>query len=140
MKLKNLTQLLLENGIKAQYIVDDYGAPENPGVKGNITYTIEVDSDQKVKFFNFIAKHNDEWKMVSKDNVRYMEDVRFSTTDRFPKQNCKDHFMPKDVYGITIYGPNKFMDVDELVYTISLNIDYYPNYHLSFDVYLGGLK
>ena len=148
MKLKNLAQILLENGINAEYVVTDHGAPENPGNPGNIVKSIEIDSDQKVKFFNFIDKHNDDWKMTSKDNVRLMEEVRFSTTDKYPTLNCETHFKVKDVYGITIYklsGKSNAWSTDdaelnELCFGISMSIDNNRNYHLGFDVCLGGLK
>lgn len=157
MKLKNLTQILLENGINAEYKVEDFGAPENPGKPGNIVRSIEIDASQKVKFFNFIAKHNDEWKIISKDNVRYMESVSYSTTDKCPKMNTTTHFMPKDVYGIRMYYDTSSIysryygvwpQVDQnpdsieatLSYTIETDIDNYRNYTHSFDVILGGLK
>jgi len=146
MKLKNLTQILLENGINAEYKVEDFGAPENPGKPGNIVRSIEIDASHKVKFFNFIAKHNDEWKMISKDNVRYMESVSYSTTDKYPKMNTTNHFMPKDVYGIRVYGiswpvvdENPELAEANLCYTIETDIDNYRNYTHSFDVTLGGL-
>jgi|11_taG_2_1085331.scaffolds.fasta_scaffold21323_2 hypothetical protein len=132
MNIKQFNELLFESGIETSLHTEDYAERDT-----NETY-VEIDGNF-TKFYNFINKFSDDWKVTSQDGVRYLELPQYSTIDRWPNESCNTHIRTKDIERIEIYKE----------YDNSLYFDLYiglkelmsnGSSDLKISITLGGLK
>ena len=132
MNIKQFNELLFESGISTWVSYDD------SMMKHAEDNYIEIDGNF-TKFYNFINKFSDDWKVTSQDGVRYLELPQYSTIDRWPNESCNTHIRTKDIERIEIYKE----------YDNSLYFDLYiglkepmsnGSSDLKISITLGGLK
>lgn len=132
MNIKQFNELLFESGIETSLHTEDYAERDT-----NKTY-VEIDGNF-TKFYNFINKFSDDWKVTSQDGIRYLELPQYSTIDRWPNESCNTHILTKEIERVEIYKAD-YGSVDFDLYLGLKEPMTNGSYDLKIEVKLGGLK